>query len=129
MNLWELVCLTHISILGDSPGKAPVHGHNSSLVLPFTFCPSRLFSYCFPFFSKKICLLFSNMFRPFFLPGRHSGNMHISTHTISTLKYLLLNNIPSEGCSADDNGSHFLLWFFPVNLSVISTWLLFLAPI
>lgn len=84
-------------------------------IFPFVF-PSSLFCYCFFFFFlKKILLLFLYVLTVF-SEGKHSGNRHISTCTISSLTYLLLNDILSEGGSVDDSGGHFLLRFLPVNL-------------
>lgn len=92
-------------------------------ILPFVSL-SPLFSIAFFFsFLKKILFLFLYLFWLCFLEDSIRA-----TCTTSSLKYLLLNNIPSEGGSVDDNGSHVLLWFSPVNLLVIAACCLFLAP-
>lgn len=117
------MCNFH-SIFEDNLGEAPVHGYNGPLILYFTFClPLTSFFYCFFFSLKTVLLLFSYIFWLCFLEESIQA-----TCTTSSLKYLLLNNIPSEGGSVDDNGSHVLLWFSPVNLLVISACCLFLAP-
>lgn len=89
--------ITSSSVLGGNWDEAPVHGYNGPLILHFTFFLPLFSFFLLPFLSlRKYCFFLIYVLIVLFAE-KHSGNMHISTCTISSLKYLLLKNIPSEG--------------------------------